>query len=212
MENCRFPCPTPPINLYSTAIMTNQKEQFLKNGFGNTLWLDIVNSEYYDGFGNLTDHLKDSEWFRILLEQYQFDDISQDLLHQQLIDLRTWLRHIAQTLNRNNSLTHEDIHTLNSYLVEPGIRTLHYSQDQGKYLLIFKPVQSGWRWVLAEVVSTLVEMLDPKQQKRVKICANPGCKWVFFDVTKGNNRRWCNDLTCGNRDKVRRYRSRQNTS
>ena len=190
--------------------MNKQKEPFLKDGFGRILWLDIVNSEHYDGFGNLTDHLEDPEWLQTLLEHYQFAAISQNLLRQPLVNLRTWLRHIAQTLNRNSALTPEDIHVLNSYLAEPGIRKLHYSPDKETYLLTFQPVQPDWRWVLAEVVSSLVEMLDPQRQKRIKICPNPGCNWVFFDTTKGNNRRWCNDLTCGNRDKVRRYRARQN--
>ncbi len=60
--------------------MSNRKEQFLIDGFGNILWLDIVNSEHYDGFGNLTDHLENAEWVLTLLEHYQFANISQDLL------------------------------------------------------------------------------------------------------------------------------------
>ncbi len=191
--------------------MSNRKEQFLIDGFGNILWLDIVNSEHYDGFGNLTDHLENSEWVLALLEHYQFAHISQDLLQQQLPGLRTWLRHIAQTLARNDSLTSSDIDILNSYLAEPVARNLHYSPDKEKYALAFQPVQPNWRWVQAEVVFSLVDMLDPKKQKRVKICPNPGCNWVFFDTTKGNNRRWCNDLTCGNRDKVRRFRALRKT-
>jgi predicted RNA-binding Zn ribbon-like protein len=191
--------------------MRNQKEQFLIDGFGNILWLDIVNSEHYDGFGNLTDHLENAEWVLTLLEHYQFANISQDLLQQQLSGLRTWLRHIAQTLARNAPLTSSDIDILNSYLAEPGVRNLHYSPDKEKYVLAFQPLQPNWRWVQAEVVFSLVVMLDPKKQKRVKICPNPGCNWVFFDATKGNNRRWCNDLTCGNRDKVRRFRALRKT-
>ncbi len=189
--------------------MSNQREQFLRNGFGNVLWLDVVNSEHYDGFGHLTDHLEDAEWILTLLEHYQFANIYQDLLQQQLVGLRVWLRHIAQTLAKNAPLASSDIDILNGYLAEPGVRTLHYSSDKENYALTFQPVQPNWRWMQAEVVFSLVDMLDPKKQKRVKICPNPGCNWVFFDATKGNNRRWCNDLTCGNRDKVRRFRARR---
>ena len=188
------------------------KDQFLKDGFGHILWLDIVNSEHYDGFGNLTDHLQDTDWVATFLDHYQFANVSPARLYPRLVDLRTWLRHIAQTLNRNEPLTSSDLDILNNYLAEPVVRTLHYSSGEGKYILAFQPLQPGWRWVQAEIVFSLVDMLDPKKQKRVKICPNAGCNWVFFDVTKGNNRRWCNDLTCGNRDKVRRYRKRQNAS
>ncbi len=192
--------------------MNNQKDQFLKDGFGNSLWLDIVNSEHYDGFGNLTDHLEDGEWVLTLLAHYQFAAASVNQSHQKLFDLRTWLRHIAETLDRDDALTQMDIDTLNNYLAEPGIKNLRYSPDEEKYVLDFKPVQSGWRWVQVTAVLSLADMLDPKQQKRVKICPNSGCNWLFFDTTKGNNRRWCNDLTCGNRDKVRRFRDRQKIS
>jgi predicted RNA-binding Zn ribbon-like protein len=189
--------------------MNTQKDRFIQDGFGKILWLDIVNSEHYDGFGNLTDHLQDDEWLRTLLAHYQFTAVSEEPLRRELEPFRTCLRHIAQTLGRNGALAREDIDTLNSYLAEPGIRTLHNSPEQEKYTLTFQPVQPGWRWVLAETVFSLAGMLDPARQKRVKICPNPGCNWVFFDVTKGNSRRWCNDLTCGNRDKVRRFRARQ---
>ena len=191
--------------------MDDQKEAFLRDGFGKILWLDLVNSEHYDGFGNLTDHLHDDAWVSTFLEQYRFAGISQKQPPQQFIDLRKWLRHIAQTLDRNECLTGSDLDILNGYLAEPGVRELCYLPEDEEYRLTFKPIQPGWRWVQAEVLFSLVDMLDSKQRKRVKICPNPGCNWVFFDKTRGNNRRWCNDLTCGNRDKVRRYRSRQKT-
>ena len=44
---------------------------------------------------------------------------------------------------------------------------------------------------------------------RLKICPNHGCRWVFYDETRGNTRRWCDDRSCGNRDKVRRLRERR---
>ncbi len=192
--------------------MNNYKEQFIKDGFGNILWLDIINSEHYDGFGSLTDHLEDDAWLQTLLEHYQFADIPKESLRRELVGLRTWLRRVAQTLDRNDVLTDEDIAILNSYLAEPGIRSVRCVPGNEEYALAFQPTQPGWRWVQAEAAYSLAEMLNPKQQKRIKICPNPGCNWVFFDQTKGNSRRWCNDLTCGNRDKVRRFRARQKAS
>ena len=117
--------------------MSDQKEQFLTNGFGNILWLDIVNSEHYDGFGNLTDHLQDSEWMATLLEHYQFANIARKQLPQYLLDLRIWLRHIAQTLVQSAPLTSRDMDTLRGYLAEPVLRTLHYSADKEEYAFAF---------------------------------------------------------------------------
>lgn len=187
--------------------MDDYKAQFVKDNFGRNLWLDIVNSAHYDGFGNLTDHLADPNWLLTLLEHYQFANTLQNSPPQPLLNFRTWLRQIAQTLDKNTPLTATDLATLNSYLAEPGVRSLCFSAETQTYSLTFKPVQSDWRWVQAEAAASLVAMLAPKQQKRVKICPNSGCNWVFFDTTRGNNRRWCNDLTCGNRAKVRRFRA-----
>ena len=188
--------------------MGKQKEQFIKDGFGRILWLDVVNSEHYDGFGNLTDHLADNAWLQTLLAHYQFTNVPLETLRRELTAVRPHFRRIAQTLNQNRPLTDEDIAILNQYLAEPGRRALRRAAAE-EYVVEYRPVQSGWRWVLAETAASLARMLNPKQQKRIKICPNPGCNWVFFDQTKGNSRRWCNDLTCGNRDKVRRFRARQ---
>ena len=42
-----------------------------------------------------------------------------------------------------------------------------------------------------------------------RICANDACRWVFEDTSRGGRRRWCDMQSCGNRAKVRRFRSRQ---
>ncbi|MCA9918782.1 MAG: CGNR zinc finger domain-containing protein [Anaerolineales bacterium] len=190
--------------------MSNQQQQFLEDGFGSTLWLDIVNSEHYDGFGNCTDHLQDVSWLATFLAHYQFSSIPSQPLPEELLDFRQWLRHIAQKMAQSASLAPADVDILNRYLREPGVRLVRYLPGPADYRLTFQPVQLNWRWVLAETAVSLAQMLNPQKQKRIKICPNPGCNWVFFDTTRGNNRRWCNDLTCGNRDKVRRHRSRQN--
>jgi predicted RNA-binding Zn ribbon-like protein len=72
---------------------------------------------------------------------------------------------------------------------------------------VLEPLRPGWRWALAEVAASAGAMLAAAPG-RIKVCANPGCRWAFHDRTRGNRRRWCNDLTCGNRDKVRRFRAR----
>jgi predicted RNA-binding Zn ribbon-like protein len=43
---------------------------------------------------------------------------------------------------------------------------------------------------------------------RLKICAAPDCRWVFYDVSRNGAGRWCSMRSCGNRDKTRTYRQR----
>src|SRR5262245_54918489 len=61
---------------------------------------------------------------------------------------------------------------------------------------------------LARVTVPLVEALASGETDRFRICANDACRWVFEDRSRAGRRRWCDMQSCGNRAKVRRYRSR----
>lgn len=43
---------------------------------------------------------------------------------------------------------------------------------------------------------------------RVRACAANDCGWWFVDDTKNRSRRWCDMTLCGNREKLRRFRSK----
>lgn len=45
---------------------------------------------------------------------------------------------------------------------------------------------------------------------RLRACAAGDCGWWFSDDTKNRSRRWCDMKTCGNREKVKRFRARKN--
>lgn len=64
---------------------------------------------------------------------------------------------------------------------------------------------------LARVIGPLVEAIATEDTGRFRICANDGCRWVFEDTSRAGRRRWCDMSSCGNRAKVRRYRSKQRT-
>lgn len=44
---------------------------------------------------------------------------------------------------------------------------------------------------------------------RVRECGSATCEWLFIDKSRNHTRRWCDMNDCGNRAKVRRFRSRQ---
>lgn len=44
--------------------------------------------------------------------------------------------------------------------------------------------------------------------RRVKACAEPGCRWAFLDLSRNASRRWCEMTGCGNRAKNRTWRAR----
>jgi predicted RNA-binding Zn ribbon-like protein len=61
---------------------------------------------------------------------------------------------------------------------------------------------------IARLAEPLVDAIVAGDTSRFRICANDGCRWVFEDTSRGGRRRWCDMRSCGNRAKVRRYRSR----
>ena len=60
-------------------------------------------------------------------------------------------------------------------------------------------------WEISRAAGRLV--LSPRLSK-VRSCAASDCAWWFVDDTKNHSRRWCDMKICGNREKVRRFRSK----
>jgi predicted RNA-binding Zn ribbon-like protein len=69
-----------------------------------------------------------------------------------------------------------------------------------------RPVSSGWRGVTEAMLPGLFEL--DRLRERVRVCANPACRWLFVDRTAGGVRRWCEMAVCGNRVKGQRFRHR----
>jgi predicted RNA-binding Zn ribbon-like protein len=47
---------------------------------------------------------------------------------------------------------------------------------------------------------------------RLRACANPECRWAFYDRSRNQQGHWCDMAVCGNRLKNRRLRARQSGS
>jgi predicted RNA-binding Zn ribbon-like protein len=60
-------------------------------------------------------------------------------------------------------------------------------------------------WEIGRAAGRLV--VSPRLS-RLRPCAASDCGWWFVDDTKNRSRRWCDMKLCGNREKVRRFRSR----
>ena len=65
-----------------------------------------------------------------------------------------------------------------------------------------------WECALHTVVLSAVELLaDPARLVRVRECPGETCGWFFFDSSRNGLRHWCSMKTCGNTEKVRRFRA-----
>lgn len=61
---------------------------------------------------------------------------------------------------------------------------------------------------LARLAEPIVHLIAEGRPERLRVCANDGCRWVFFDASPTGRRRWCSMASCGNRAKAARHRAR----
>jgi predicted RNA-binding Zn ribbon-like protein len=91
---------------------------------------------------------------------------------------------------------------------------LHYHQLNPGSAGAFAVVQVGDEIAQARaaIAGSLAHYLADHDPRRVRICANHGCRWRFIDRSPAGRRRWCDMSTCGNRAKVARHRARHRGS
>ena len=61
---------------------------------------------------------------------------------------------------------------------------------------------------LSAVARDAIELIGGPQAGRVRECAAPDCTFLFVDTSRSGVRRWCAATRCGNREHVRKHRSR----
>lgn len=188
--------------------MKQQTDNFVAAGFGKEFaWLDLANTLEWNGYGEMTDHLQDPSWVdRIVKHWHLASPPSPPVPLARLAALRTLLRGMAAKLIAGEQLDERDLQALNAYL-NVAVRVKLFQHQNGVHTELV-PLKPGWPWILSRLAASFAEMLALERPDRLKYCPNEGCKWIFYDRTKANTRRWCNDRTCGNRDRVRRSRDR----
>jgi predicted RNA-binding Zn ribbon-like protein len=67
----------------------------------------------------------------------------------------------------------------------------------------------GFPGALARLLIPVVEAAADGSWERVKACADAECEAAFYDRSRNRSGRWCDMAICGNRTKVRAYRSKQ---
>jgi predicted RNA-binding Zn ribbon-like protein len=70
-------------------------------------------------------------------------------------------------------------------------------------------VGDPWDEALARVLEPFVAQVSGDGTDRFRVCANDGCRWVFYDESRAARRRWCDMSSCGNRAKAARHRARK---
>ena len=59
------------------------------------------------------------------------------------------------------------------------------------------------------VARSAAALLAGDDPRRLRKCANPACRLMFYDVSKAGRRRWCSMRTCGGQAKARAFYRRR---
>ena len=87
---------------------------------------------------------------------------------------------------------------------EPAIQTVGRQPDGALRITIHPKRPSAAGKLLLEVVRELGQ-LEPSRLRR---CARPECRLVFYDTTRSGTQRWHAEQPCGLRERQRRYRAK----
>jgi predicted RNA-binding Zn ribbon-like protein len=60
-------------------------------------------------------------------------------------------------------------------------------------------------WVLNPIIRSAADLLVSDELKKVKVCSDRACGWLFLDVSRNQSRPWCDMQDCGNRAKAGRF-------
>jgi len=82
---------------------------------------------------------------------------------------------------------------------------LAMSSRPGGYELSLQRLGDDWEVVIAEVATSAGRLIS--ERRRLKVCANPHCSWMFVDESRPGTRRWCEVSICGSLVNVRRHRA-----
>lgn len=179
-----------------------------------SLCIDFLNSDWRDwrGSGRREDRLRKTEWLQSFLEAWglqaplplSIDDPQIAVL----VELRISLRRMVETVASGEDITSEDLAELNRVMaMAPSHQRIELRENE--YRLEQVSDTMGWNLVMARIVESFADLLVHQEKRRLKICDNQDCQWVYYDESRNRVRRWCDDKACGNLMKVRRFRERQ---
>lgn len=171
------------------------------------LFVDFVNSEWYDGRGNVEERLLDPQWRSDFLDRWGLGNVDRASAPalRGLTELRTTLRTLIEEMYAGHSPSTARLESFASGLPPISMRLRIEGQAP---TASWTAVHPSWTSVEAEIIRSCFEFLASPARERLRRCENDGCRWAFVDASRNGSRRWCDPAICGNVSKVRAYRER----
>ena len=172
--------------------------------------IDLVNSRFADhlGSGKVYDRLARAEWQAWFLSRWhlEVEDPNAPVPLPALQQARALVREVLERWGDGQAPQSAELRAINALLaLAPAVRQL--DPGIGRPLRLV-PLRRDWNWAIAGVMASLGELLAEGDPRRLKVCGNPPCTFMFYDDSQNRSRRWCDGGVCGNLIKVRQYRLR----
>jgi len=179
----------------------------LPHEWGTEPCLDLVNSSFNDhlGSGSVHDRLPLPVWRRAFLKQwnYRVDDPDDRAALSHLRRLRSTLRRALERYSEGMALEPSVRRALESEINRAPF-VMRISHEHGGERLVLERKGGRWNVAIADVATSAARLMA--EGRRVKVCANPSCSWMFEDESRSASRRWCDVSICGSLINVRRHR------
>lgn len=173
---------------------------------GLQLVLDFVNTLDVE---TQADALSFPERLTAWLEEHDLIDAAAPRIgvaeHRQAIKLREALRQALRAHTRGEPEPRAAGATLER-VAEAGRLSVAFPPGGGVAVV---PRQPGFAGVLARLLVPVAEAAIDGTWTRAKACAEDECEAAFYDRSRNRSGRWCDMAICGNRTKVRAYRSKK---
>lgn len=101
----------------------------------------------------------------------------------------------------------ELLKSFNDYLAET-LKHLRLKQSSGTHSFAWSESEENLEQIIWIITWSAANLLVNADLKPLKVCADNLCGWLFLDTSKNKRRAWCDMKDCGNRNKFRRYYSK----
>jgi predicted RNA-binding Zn ribbon-like protein len=147
------------------------------------------------------DALADAASASELLKPFLYDPVDA----QELAAVRTLQRAVVAIVDALIDGSQPPLEALNALAAQkPAIYALDRRPD-GKLHTTLRPKRAS---ASARLLVTAIRELSELEPSRLRRCARPECRLVFYDVTRSATQRWHAERPCGLRERQRRHRAK----
>lgn len=181
----------------------------LPNQWATEPCLDLVNTRFNDhvGSGTVNDRLPLTEWRRGFLRHwgYRVEDPDDRSAVARLASMRRVLRAALEAYSEGKRIKPSLLRALEDEINRAPF-VVRISRRSGAEALVLQRSGRAWDVVTADIATSAMRLIG--ERRRVKVCSNPSCSWMFEDRSRSGSRRWCDVSICGSLINVRRHRRR----